>query len=194
MNKSRLAPEALLFPTPSVLVGAMVDGRANFMTAAWCGIASSKPPAISVAIRGERHTLKGILSRREFSINVPSANMVEQVDFCGIYSGRKEDKSKIFDLFFGDLKHAPLVVPCPVNLGCRLRHTLDLGAHILVVGEVTQTHVNENCLTHDQTHTPKPDASKIDPLIFSPGTGNYQRLGEIVGQAFSIGKKTQGGA
>ena len=64
MNKSRLGPEALLFPTPSVLVGAMVDGRANFMTAAWCGIASSKPPAISVAIRGERHTLKGILSHR----------------------------------------------------------------------------------------------------------------------------------
>ena len=39
MNKSRLGPEALLFPTPSVLVGSMVDGRANFMTAAWCGIA-----------------------------------------------------------------------------------------------------------------------------------------------------------
>jgi flavin reductase (DIM6/NTAB) family NADH-FMN oxidoreductase RutF len=185
MKKSRLDPEALIFPTPSLLVGAMVDGRANFMTAAWCGIASSKPPAISVAIRGERHTLKGILAHNEFSINVPSADMAKQVDFCGIYSGRKADKSKVFDLFFGDLKHAPLVVPCPVNLECRLRHTLDLGAHILVVGEVTQTHVNDNCLTDD-----KPDASKIDPLVFSPGTGNYQRLGEIVGQAFSIGKKT----
>lgn len=186
MNKTRLGPEALIFPTPSVLVGAMVDGRANFMTAAWCGIASSKPPAISVAIRGERHTLKGILCHREFSINIPSADMAKTVDYCGIYSGRKEDKSAIFDLFFGDLVFAPLVAPCPVNLECRLRHTLDLGAHILVVGEVTQSHVNENCLTDG-----KPDAGKIDPLVFSPGAGNYQRLGEVVGQAFSIGKKNR---
>ncbi|MFO7713535.1 flavin reductase family protein [Desulfosarcina sp.] len=189
MNKSRLGPEALLFPTPAVLVGTVVDGRANFMTAAWCGIASSKPPAISVAIRGERHTLKGILAQAEFSINVPSAAMVAQVDFCGIYSGRKVDKSNLFELFEGELKHAPLVASCPVNLECRLRHTLDLGAHILVVGEVIQTHVSDTCLTDG-----KPDSAKIDPLVFSPGTGTYQRLGEIVGQAFSIGKKRPGGA
>ncbi len=184
MKKTRLGPEALLFPTPSVLVGAMVDGRANFMTAAWCGIASSKPPAVSVAIRGERHTLKGILAHGEFSVNVPSADMVAQVDFCGIYSGRKVDKSGVFDLFSGDLKHAPLVVACPVNLECRLRHTLDLGAHILVVGEVVQTHVKTSCLIDG-----KAEASIIDPLVYSPGTGNYQRLGEVVGKAFSIGKQ-----
>jgi flavin reductase (DIM6/NTAB) family NADH-FMN oxidoreductase RutF len=184
MEKTRLGPEALLFPTPSVLVGTIVDDRANLMTAAWCGIASSKPPAISVAVRGERHTLKGILAHGEFSINVPSVDMVAEVDFCGIYSGRKEDKSTTFELFTGDLKHAPLVAACPVNLECRLRHTLDLGAHILVVGEVVQTHINDSCLTDG-----KPDAMKIDPLVFSPGTGHYQRLGEIVGQAFSIGKK-----
>jgi flavin reductase (DIM6/NTAB) family NADH-FMN oxidoreductase RutF len=184
MNKTRLGPEALLFPTPSVLVGSVVDKRVNFMTAAWCGIASSKPPAISVAIRNERHTLKGILSHKAFSINVPTAAMAKQVDFCGIYSGRREDKANVFAVFYGEVEHAPLVEACPVNLECRLRHTLDLGAHILVIGEVIQSHVNENCLTDG-----KPDATKIDPLIYSPGTGNYQRLGEIVGQAFSIGKK-----
>ena len=113
--------------------------------------------------------------------------MVEQVDFCGIYSGRKDDKSTVFDLFIGDLKHAPLVTPCPVNLECRLRHTLDLGAHILVVGEVVQSHVDESCLTDG-----KPDATKVDPLVYSVGTGNYLRLGEVVGQAFSIGKKRKG--
>lgn len=184
MEKTRLGPEALLYPTPAVLVGAMVDHRANFMTAAWCGIASSKPPAVSVAIRGERHTLRGIRIHGEFSINVPSAEMAEAVDFCGIYSGRKEDKSSLFKLFTGDLQFAPLVAACPVNLECRLRHTLDLGAHILVVGEVVQTHVSPSCLTDG-----KPDAVKVDPLIYSPGSGNYQRLGEVVGKAFSIGKK-----
>ncbi len=183
-KKATMGPATLLFPTPSVLVGTVVDDRANFMTAAWCGIASSKPPAISVAVQSERHTLKGILEHRQFSINVPSVSMAESVDFCGIYSGRKDDKSKLFELFTGDLQQAPLINACPVNLECQLRHTLDLGSHILVIGEVVQSHVSETCLTDG-----KPDATKIDPLVFSPGTRYYQRLGEIVGQAFSIGKK-----
>jgi flavin reductase (DIM6/NTAB) family NADH-FMN oxidoreductase RutF len=112
--------------------------------------------------------------------------MAEKVDYCGIYSGRKVDKSSVFDLFSGDLEYAPLVADCPVNLECRLRHSLDLGAHTLVVGEVIQAHINQDCLTDG-----KPDASKVDPLIFSPGTGNYQRLGDVVGKAFSIGKQAR---
>ena len=72
MDKTQLGPDSLLFPTPAVLVGAMVDGRANFMTAAWCGVACSKPPAISVSLRKQRHTFKGIMENRTFSINIPS--------------------------------------------------------------------------------------------------------------------------
>jgi flavin reductase (DIM6/NTAB) family NADH-FMN oxidoreductase RutF len=55
-----------------------------------------------------------------------------------------------------------------------------------VVGEVIQTHINQDCLTDG-----KPDAGKVDPLIYSPGSGNYQRLGDIVGKAFSIGKQAR---
>ncbi len=184
MNKLKLDPTPLLFPTPAVLVGAVVDDKINYMTAAWCGIASSKPPAISVALRRERHTLKGTLENRVFSINIPSADMVKEVDFCGIYSGKRDDKSDLFDSFFGSLKKAPLISSCPVNLACELRHTLDLGAHVLVVGEIVETHITESCMTDG-----KPDPVKADPLVYSSGAGIYQRLGEVVGKAFSIGKK-----
>jgi len=51
MEKLKLGPETLLYPMPAVLVGAMVGEKPNFMTAAWCGIAASKPPAISVALQ-----------------------------------------------------------------------------------------------------------------------------------------------
>ena len=60
MDKKTIGPSTLLFPMPAVLVGAEVDGKANFMTVAWCGIAAQTPPAIAVAIRKQRHTLKGI--------------------------------------------------------------------------------------------------------------------------------------
>jgi hypothetical protein len=51
MEKLKLGPQTLLYPMPAVLVGAMVGDKPNFMTAAWCGIAASKPPAISVALQ-----------------------------------------------------------------------------------------------------------------------------------------------
>jgi flavin reductase (DIM6/NTAB) family NADH-FMN oxidoreductase RutF len=45
--KKAIGPQTLLYPMPAVLVGAQVKGKPNFMTAAWCGIAASTPPAIS---------------------------------------------------------------------------------------------------------------------------------------------------
>ena len=85
MEKTKLGPQTLLFPMPAVLVGAQVNETANFMTAAWCGIAASTPPALTVALRPARFTLAGVQATGTFSINVPSADMAKVVDYCGIY-------------------------------------------------------------------------------------------------------------
>jgi flavin reductase (DIM6/NTAB) family NADH-FMN oxidoreductase RutF len=183
MEKVKLGPQTLLYPMPAVLVGAKVDEKPNFMTAAWCGIAASKPPAISVGLQKVRHTLKGVEEQRTFSINVPSSDLAQKVDYCGIYSGKKRDKSQLFQVFYGVLETAPLIRECPVNLECKVIHSLDLGSHILVVGEIFETYVNEDCLTGE-----KPDPRKIDPLIYTTGVTQYQRLGEVIGRAFHLGK------
>jgi flavin reductase (DIM6/NTAB) family NADH-FMN oxidoreductase RutF len=173
---------------PAVLVGALVDGKPNFMTAAWCGIVASTPPAISVAVRPERYTIKGISDHATFSINIPSASIVEKVDFCGIYSGHKVDKSQIFNVACGRLNTAPLIQECPVNLECRVIHSLDLGSHVLFIGEIIETYIDADCLTDEQ-----PDPAKIDPLIYTTAAQQYQRLGDIVGKAWRVGKKIKAG-
>jgi len=183
-EKITIGPSTMLFPMPAVLVGAVVNGRANFMTVAWCGIASMNPPSISLAIRKERHTLIGINEKREFSVNVPSADMAKKVDFCGIYSGSSHDKSGLFTSFYGELAGAPLVAECPVNLECSLEHMLDLGSHFLVVGQIRQTHVSKSCIDGKSI-----DPARVDPLVYTGGTHVYQRLGEVVGKAFSMGKE-----
>jgi flavin reductase (DIM6/NTAB) family NADH-FMN oxidoreductase RutF len=183
MEKIKLGPQTLLYPMPAVLVGAKVNERPNFMTVAWCGIAANKPPAISVALRKDRYTLKGIRENGSFSVNVPSSDMVKKTDYCGIYSGRNKDKSKIFKIFYGGLKTAPLIQDCPVNLECKAIHYLDLGSHTLVVGEIIETYINEGCLSDG-----KGDPDKIDSLIYIPGTMKYHRLGEFIAPAFEIGK------
>ena len=184
MAKIKSGPQTLLYPMPAILVGANVNERPNFMTAAWCGIAAYKPPAISLALRKERHTLKGIKENGTFSVNVSSTDMVKKTDFCGIYSGKTKDKSQIFETFYGELKTAPLIQECPVNLECKAIHYLNLGSHTLVVGEIIETYITEECLTDG-----KADPDKIDPLIYIPTTMKYHRLGEVVAAAFKIGKE-----
>jgi len=184
MKKTKLGPQTMLYPMPAVLVGAIVDKKPNFMTAAWCGIACMTPPAISVAINHTRHTLKGIKDKGTFSINVPSTVLVKEVDYCGIYSGKKKDKSKLFTVFYGDLKTAPLISECPVGLECKMVHSLDLGSHALVVGEIIETHISEDCLTDG-----KPDPRKIDPLVYLSHPRDYTSVGDVIARAFSVGKE-----
>jgi flavin reductase (DIM6/NTAB) family NADH-FMN oxidoreductase RutF len=183
LEKVKLGPQTLLYPMPAVLVGSKVGEKPNFMTAAWCGIAAHKPPAVSVALRKERHTLKGVKEHGTFSINVASADLVKKVDYIGIYSGKDRDKSQIFEIFYGILKTAPLIRECPLNLECKVIHLLDLDSHTLVVGEIVETYISESCLTDG-----KADPEKVDPLVYTPGARKYQRLGDVIGKAYQVGK------
>jgi flavin reductase (DIM6/NTAB) family NADH-FMN oxidoreductase RutF len=71
-----------------------------------------------------------------------------------------------------------------VNLECRVIHSLDLSSHVLFIGEIIETHIDADCLTNGE-----PDPVKIDPLIYTTAVRQYRRLGEIVGQAWKVGKK-----
>jgi flavin reductase (DIM6/NTAB) family NADH-FMN oxidoreductase RutF len=184
MAKIKLAPQTLLYPNPAVIIGANVDGKPNFMTAAWCGVACSEPPMISVGIRPSRYTFGGIRQNMTFSVSIASANLVAETDYCGIQSGSEADKAKVcgFKVFYGKTATAPLIEECPVNLDCRVVHILDLGSHALIVGRIEDTYVSEECLTDG-----KPDAAKIKPFAFVGG--QYVTMGESVGKAFGAGLK-----
>jgi flavin reductase (DIM6/NTAB) family NADH-FMN oxidoreductase RutF len=184
MTKTKLGPNTIMFPYPTVLVGAMVNGKPNFMTASWVGIACSNPPAISVAIRPERYTYKGVIEHNTFSINVPGSNLAKATDFCGIYSGRDNDKTSLFHIFYGKLENVPLIEECPLNLECKVIHTIEIGTHTLFIGEIMETHANDDCLTNG-----KPDIKKIDPIIYATGTRQYHKIGDEIGRAFKIGDK-----
>ncbi len=184
MSKTKLGPSTIMFPYPTVLVGAMVNGKPNFMTASWVGIACSNPPAISVAIRPGRYTYEGVIENNTFSINVPNTNLAEKTDFCGTHSGRDTDKTKLFNIFYGKLENVPLIEECPLNLECKVIHSVEIGSHTLFIGEIMETHANEDCLTNG-----KPDIKKIDPIIYATGTKQYHRVGEEIGRAYKIGDK-----
>jgi flavin reductase (DIM6/NTAB) family NADH-FMN oxidoreductase RutF len=50
--KTSLGAKTLLYPAPVMVVGTYNEhGQANVMTAAWGGIACSRPPCISISLR-----------------------------------------------------------------------------------------------------------------------------------------------
>lgn len=191
MKKVALGAQPLVYPMPAFLIGADVDGKANFMTAAWSGIANSNPPMITVALQHHRSTLKGIKQNGAFSINVPSVEQAVETDYCGIISGSKEDKVAVcgFTVFRGKIKSVPMIEQCPVSLECRVVHILNLGSHELVVGQIEEVHMSEECLTNGE-----PDLAKVNPLIYCTGPDkSYHRMGDRVASAFSVGMEMKKG-
>jgi len=186
MKKITLGPQTLVYPMPAFLIGASNGERPNFMTAAWSGIAASTPPMITLALQHHRYTLKGIRENGVFSVNVPSAELVRETDYCGLVSGTaKADKVKDcnFTIFYGKLKKAPMIQQCPVNLECKVVHILTLGSHTLLIAQIEEVHVSEDCITDGQ-----PDPAKIDPIMYVTGDDKaYCRIGEKIGPAFKIG-------
>jgi len=191
MKKETLGPRTLVYPMPAFLVGANVEGKANFMTVAWSGIANSNPPVVTVGIQHHRHTFKGIKEHGTFSVNIPSVAQVKETDYCGIVSGLKEDKTSAcgFTVFYGKLRTAPLIEECPINLECKLLHLLNLGTHALVVGEIVETHASEACLTDGE-----PDVAKVNPLVYVTGENKaYHAIGAPVAPAFKVGLELRKG-
>jgi len=169
---------------PVSLVGACVDGKPNFMTVAWFTMASYKPPRIAITLGKGHFTNPGIKENKTFSVSLPSEDMVEITDYCGIVSGKKTDKSEIFDLFYGELKTAPLIKNCPLSMECKLVEIVESGLNEIFIGEIMGTYTEERFLTEG-----KLDFRKMKPLILSQPDTAYWRLGEPVAKAWNIGKK-----
>jgi flavin reductase (DIM6/NTAB) family NADH-FMN oxidoreductase RutF len=191
MGKVVIDSKPLMYPMPVVLVGANVGDRPNFMPVAWCGIVNGAPPMISVAIGYRQHTLKGIKESMAFSVNIPSTDMVTETDYCGLTHGSQADKTEVcrFEVFYGETEGAPLIEQCPLNMGCKVQHMLDLGSNWLIIGRIEETQVSESCLTDG-----KPDPGKIRPMAYA-GTPKPQYLapGEFLARAFSVGMELRAG-
>ena len=184
MEKREIGAKNFSYPMPTTLVGAVVNGKPNYLAVAWCSIVNSEPPYISVALNKAHYTNAGIRQNGAFSVNIPSADMVRATDYCGIYSGQKIDKSELFRTFYGKLGNAPLIYQCPLNFECKLLQTVGFIDHEAFIGEIVAVYAEERYLVNGY-----PDIKKVNPIIFSMPDSNYWTLGESLARAWSIGKK-----
>lgn len=171
-------PSTYLYPVPAVLVTCGAGDQANIITLAWVGTICSDPPMVGISIRPSRHSNGLIRQTEEFVVNIPTADLVAQVDYCGQVSGRDVDKWAAcgFTPEPGSAITTPLIAQCPVNLECKLARIIPLGTHDLFVGEIVAVHVDEAILD-DRSHV---DYTKAQPFAYLGG--QYRGIGELLGQ------------
>jgi hypothetical protein len=120
-----------------------------------------------------------------FSINIPNTRMLKITDFIGMNSGEKVDKAALFDLFYGELGNAPMIMETPLNLECKLIDLINLnnGSEIYI-GEIVQTYSSEK-----YTRRGYPYMKKLDPILFSINSNSYYNVGRRIGWAWKVGLK-----
>ena len=186
MEKIPIDENTFPYPMPMVLVGTQVNDRANFMAVAWVTRVNFKPPMVAVALGKAHHTNGGIHASRAFSVNVPSTDILEEVDYCGLVSGRKEDKGTLFKISRGEASGAPLIDDCPLCMECKLVDVVDLPTNEVFIGEIVGAYADAGCCSDG-----RPDIKKIRPFTLTMPDNQYWEVGDNAGKAWSIGKNVR---
>ena len=179
--KKNIGTVNALYPMPTILAGALVEGKPNYLAIGHVGIFTHQ--TVSLGINKAHYTNQGIKENKTFSVCIPSEDMIEVTDYCGLVSGSKEDKSKVFDVFYGKLKTAPMITKCPVNLECSLDKVIDNASNEMFIGDILSTYTEKKYLTDEAVNI-----KKARPFILSLNDRQYYGLNEPIAKAWAAGK------
>ncbi len=188
MDKRQLGPCVTFFPQPTTLISTVgSDGQVDVMTASWAGIVSKTPPTMAVSLNVNRQTYAQIRETGCFVVNLMPASLAVEADYCGLKSGRDEDK-----LIGAGLTPvpamkvaAPLIDESPLNVECVLRDEVELGEYRLLLGEIVEIHAAEKAFNESGSM----DALAFDPLVYLGGIREYWNLGQKQADAYKDGKQ-----
>jgi flavin reductase (DIM6/NTAB) family NADH-FMN oxidoreductase RutF len=175
-----------MYPMPVTLLGVNVNSVPNFMALGWVSRVNANPPMVGCGVGRHHYTNKGIQENRTFSINIPSVEMMEKADYCGLVSGKSVDKSGLFEIYYGDLKSAPMISECPVSLECRLVNTVENPTNNFYIGEIVASYTEEKYLTDGH-----PDIKLINPLLLTMPDNRYWDVGGYMGDAWKAGRNVK---
>ena len=177
-----------IFPNPVLVLGTYDEsGMPNAATFAWGGVASSNPPAISVAVRPSRYTYENLMKRKAFTASLATEEYLAEIDYFGIASGRDGNKIEKVGLTASraEFVDAPYIEELSYTIECEVIHTLDLGAHVLFIGEIKDVKISDILIDENG----KLDLSNSGFVTFDSVSGTYLKMGEVADKAFSVGLK-----
>ena len=153
MKKNLFKGSVVLNPVPVVLITSRnSEGKENVFTVAWTGTICTKPPMLSISIRPERLSYEYIKETMEFIVNLPTRKLTRETDYCGVRSGRTNNKIEEmkFTMKEGKEVKSPYIDECPVNIECKVKDIIPLGTHDLFLAEVLCSHIDSKLLDENE--------------------------------------------
>lgn len=182
--KKNIGNGIALYPMPLVVVGAMVDGKPNWVLAGHLGIMGHNRIMISLA--EAHHTNIGIRARKALSVNIVDEALLPRADYVGSVSGSKTDKSGVFS-WHAEASGAPLIDDAPISMDCTVVDTYHTDGFDNFICQIEGTYAEESLLTAQG----KPDYRLLKPVLFEMPTYEYLKTGEVLGKCLSFAKESK---
>ena len=161
-----------------------VDKRNRVNAASFSNLTSvsTEPERLVIGVYKKWDTIKNIKETKEFVVNVPSKNLLDEVWICGDkYAGnpipRGIDELKIADLteIPSEKVKPPRIAECFGHLECKVKWIKDVGDHYLVLGEVVAASFSSGYLDKNFIQI----IPKTNPL-FEISRGFFTSPGKVV--------------
>lgn len=177
MSKVSWKGSVLTSPVPAVMVTCGDEENCNIITIGWTGTVCSKPPMTYISVKPERYSYNIIKEKMEFCINFAPSSMYKQVDYCGIFTGKKVDKFAKCGFTKGkpSVISTPTIEECPLTLECKVTQVIPLGCHDMFLAEIVACDIDESLIDKDG----KLHIENADLIAYSHG--DYRALGRKLG-------------
>jgi len=144
-------PNRLLNHGSVILVSSQYQQQRSIITIAWHMPVSQDPAMLAISVGKSRFSHFLITESKEFVVNIPSWELLQQVKYCGTHTGKTHDKftSCNFTPVNGKQVTVPLIQECFGNIECRLQHEYDAGDHTIFVGTILQSWCNNDILKNE---------------------------------------------
>lgn len=180
--KKDIGNSLALYPTPLVVVGAMVDGKPNWLLVGHLGIIGHDHILVSLA--AAHYTNKGIKETQKLSVAIVDEVMLAKADYVGCVSGSKEDKSDIFAYHLSEAG-VPIIDEAPVVMECSVQDTYKTTGFESFICTIDHVYAEETNLNKQG----KIDYHTLKPVLFEMPTYEYLRTGDVIGKCTKIRKE-----
>lgn len=177
--KKCLGSALALYPMPLVLVGAMVDGKPNWVLAGHVGIMGHDH--IMVSLSQTHYTNRGIHENGKLSVHVVDESLLAKADRAGCVSGAKEDKSTLFSYRMTP-EGVPVIDQAKLVMVCAVEDTYVTPGFDNFILKILHTDAEETILTPKG----KIDYDGFKPVLFEMPGYTYLRTGETLARCMSL--------
>lgn len=176
--KKNIGTTLALYPTPLVVVGAIVNNKPNYLLVGHLGIIGHD--RIMVSLAKPHYTNQGIKESGVLTVSIVDEKLLEKADYVGCVSGSKTDKSDVFAYHAGETG-APIIEDASIVMECIVESVYETEGFESFICKITATHAEESILNDNG----KIDYNVLKPVFEMP-TYEYLSTGSIIGKCKSI--------